>query len=94
MSFTADFALQALLAVAGGVAFFLVGLRTIRSNRHHYSMIRRRTGGARSAAVGTVGHDAADADASVVHGMAVSRRNGRRVVVRNGKIAEDSIAAC
>lgn len=94
MSLTSDFLLQAAVAASGGMVFLLVGLRTLRADRHHYSMIRKRTGSARSAAIGTVGHGTPDADANVVHGMAIGRRNGRRVIVRNGKVARDSIVAC
>lgn len=96
MPLDTDFLLQAGLAAAGGIVFLLIGIKTLRSDHHHYEMVRRRTGGARRAAVGTVGHSLsdADADANVVHGIAISRRNGRRVIVRNGKVAQDAITTC
>lgn len=94
MPLSTDFLLQSALVAAVGVAFLMVGLRTLRADRHHYAMVRKRTGTARRAAIGTVGQDAPDADANVVHGMAISHRHGQRVVVRNGKVARDSIATC
>ena len=94
MPFTADFLVQATIVATIGVALALVGLRTLRADRHMYSAVRHRTGSARRAVLGTVGHPTADPDATVVHGMAVGRRAGKRVIVRNGKIAADSISAC
>jgi hypothetical protein len=95
MAPTAEFAPQALALMVAGIVCFVIAIRTLRSDPHHYTTVRRKTGGARRAAVGTVGHQAPDdADAMTVHGMAVTHRNGRRIIVRNGKIAEDSLAGC
>ena len=94
MTLTADFLVQATIVATVGVALALIGLRTLRADRHVYSAIRRRTGSARRAVLGTVGHQTIDPDATVVHGMAVGARAGKRVIVRNGKIAADSISAC
>ena len=94
MLFSADFLVQATIVATIGVALALIGWRTLRADRHIYSDVRRRTGSARRAVMGTVGHPTPDPDATVVHGMAVGRRAGKRVIVRNGKIAADSISVC
>lgn len=94
MTFTADFLAQALIAFAFGCGFVWLGVRTWRADPHHYAVVRRRTGSARRAAIGTVGHHVSDGDATTSHGMAISRRRNRRVIVRNGKISSDSISAC
>jgi hypothetical protein len=94
MPLTADFLVQATIVASIGVALALVGLRTLRADRHVYGAVRRRTGSARRAVLGTVGHHTPDSDATVVHGMAVGMRAGKRIIVRNGKIAADSISAC
>jgi hypothetical protein len=92
MSLTADFLIQAIIVFAFGCGFLWLGIRTLRSDSHHYMVVRRRTGDARRAVVGTVGHHTSDPDATTSHGMALGRRNGKRVIVRNGKIAADSIS--
>lgn len=91
MAVTADFLVQAILVAAAGVVFLILGIRTVRSDRHFYSSVRRRTGTAHRASIGLVGQHDTDSDATTVAGMAIGRRNGHRVIVRNGKIASDSV---
>lgn len=95
MTLSTEFLLPAVVTGVAALIFIAAGLRTLKSNRHHYDRVRDRTGDARRAAVGTVGHRSDDtSDPLVVHGMAIAKRGQSRVIVRNGKIAEDSIAAC
>lgn len=93
MSITADFLVQAVLVATLGTIFLLVGIRTSRADKHAYDAIRRRTGTSKAAALGTIDHNP-DADANTIAGMAAGERDGRIVIVRNGKIASDSISAC
>jgi hypothetical protein len=94
MNVTADFLVQAILVATMGVVFLFVGIRTLLADRHLYNGVRRRTGTARRAAIGAVDHQDGDGDATTVAGMAIGLHHGRRVIVRNGKIASDSISAC
>ena len=95
MSNSTDFMLPAVVLIIAGLAFLAIGVRTLFANRHHYDAVSRRTGGTQRAAMGTVGHHPDDeTDPLTVHGMVIGNKNGQRVIVRNGKIAEDSISAC
>lgn len=90
-----EFILQSLLLILAALGFLAVGLRTFFADKNHYEVVSRRTKSARNAATGVVGHSRSEeSDAMVVHGMAVKKSGGKRVIVRNGKIARDSVASC
>lgn len=90
-----NFLLQALVLGFVAIGFLTVAIRTWFADQGHYEAVQRRSKSARDAAEGTVGHGCGEeGDATVVHGMAVRRVGSRRVIVRNGKIARDSVSAC
>lgn len=90
-----EFILQTLVLAVVAAGFLTVAVRTWFADTAHYDAVRRRTKSALNAATGVIGHDGCeDSDATVAHGMAIKYSDGRRVIVRNGKIARDSVSSC
>lgn len=90
-----EFILQTLVLGLVAFGFLTVALRTWFADTGHYDAVQRRTKSALNAATGVIGHDGSeDSDATVAHGMALKRVGNRRVIIRNGKIARDSISSC
>lgn len=90
-----EFILQTLVLILVAVGFLTVAVRTWFADRGHYEVVQRRTKSALNAATGVIGHDGREeADATVIHGMALRKSGQHRVIVRNGKIARDSVSSC